>query len=163
MVKPLHIEIYKSPILKSKAREVDVADPSLKKLVLQMITTMDANEGVGLAAPQVGIGQRIIVVKDVDQNHGFLNPQILSQSKKQEQDEEGCLSLPGIFLKIKRSKEIEVIAKTVEGKAVRVQATGLGARIFQHEIDHLNGKLIIDRISPFKRFSLRKKLKNLGK
>jgi len=128
-----------------------------------MMVTMDANEGVGLAAPQVGILQRIIIVKDAQENHGFLNPEILSKSRKQATDEEGCLSLPGIFLKIKRAKEIEVAAKTIEGKTVRIQATGLGARIFLHEIDHLNGKLIIDRISPLKRFGLRKKLKNLGK
>ncbi len=163
MIKPLQIEIYESPILKSKALEVGAVTPSLKKLISQMILTMDANEGVGLAAPQVGISQRIIIVKDAQENHGFLNPEILSKSKKQETHEEGCLSLPGIFLKIKRAKEIKLIAKTVKGKAVRIQANGLGARIFQHEIDHLNGKLIIDRISPLKRFSLRKKLKNLGK
>ena len=163
MIKSLQIEIYKSPILKKRAFPVGAITPSLKKLIQEMIVSMELNEGVGLAAPQVGISQRIIIVKDAEQNHGFLNPEILSHSKNQETDEEGCLSLPGIFLKIKRAKIVEVLAQTPQGKTVRIQAKGLGARIFQHEIDHLNGKLIIDRISPFKRFQIRKKLKNLQK
>ena len=163
MTQPLQIEIYKSPILKKRALEVGAITLFLKKLIQEMNATMELNQGVGLAAPQVGISQRIIIVKDAEQNHVFLNPEILSKSKQQETDEEGCLSLPGIFLKIKRAKKIEVMAKTPQGKTVRIQATGLGARIFQHEIDHLNGKLILNRISPLKRFGLRKKLSLIKK
>lgn len=160
-MKSLSITIYPNPALKTHAQEVERIDSNLPSLISRMIVTMDQHEGVGLAAPQIGLSKRIIVVKDGGNNFGFINPQIIKANKEQEIDEEGCLSLPGIFLKIKRAKTVELIAKTPKGKLITISASGLGARIFQHEIDHLNGKLIIHRISILKRLHLRKKLKNL--
>lgn len=138
---------YPSPILSLRAQEVGRIDSETLSLIVQMKQTMDANNGIGLAAPQVGISKRVIIVKDDKENQAFLNPQILKQSKEKEEDEEGCLSLPGLFLKIKRTQRVEVLALTAEGKEVKIEAKGLAARIFQHEIDHLNGKLIIHRQS----------------
>lgn len=162
MQKPLQIVKYPNSILKTRAKEISEFDSPLRTLISQMIATMNASDGVGLAAPQIGISERIIIVKDANQDHGFINPEIVKKSKEREIEEEGCLSLPGIFVKVKRSTTIHVVAKTAQGKVVRISAKGLGARIFQHEIDHLNGKLIINRISAWKRFQLRKKIKAIA-
>ncbi|TSC56569.1 MAG: peptide deformylase [Parcubacteria group bacterium Greene0714_21] len=143
----LKIFTYPLPILQSRAQEIERIDEETLSLILQMKQTMDANNGIGLAAPQIGVSKRIIIVKDKKENHAFLNPQILKQSRKKEEDEEGCLSLPGLFMQVKRAKRVEVLALTPEGKEVKIEAEGLTSRIFQHEIDHLNGKLIIHRVS----------------
>ncbi|MBI1984560.1 MAG: peptide deformylase [Candidatus Wildermuthbacteria bacterium] len=161
-MKQFPLVIYPNPLLKEKSLEVKRITPSVAKALSRMGYTMDRNEGVGLAAPQVGIAERMIIVKDADANHVFLNPRIVKMAKKRETDEEGCLSLPGIFLKIRRAKEVEVEAHTISGEKVLIRAEGLGARIFQHEIDHLNGLLIIDRISPLAKFKIRKQLKKLA-
>jgi len=124
---------------------------------------MEKNQGIGLAAPQVGISKSIIIVTEGKSSHAFLNPSIVKQSKEKERDEEGCLSLPGLFVKVSRSKQVEIIAQTIEGEEVRIVARDLAARIFQHEIDHIEGKLIIHRISPLAKWKLRNQLKNLAK
>ena len=159
----LKIVKYPSPILKKKSEEVSPNDQSLRSLAPQMVETMRKNQGIGLAAPQIGVAKKIIIVTEGEEAHVFLNPRIVKQSKEKEQDEEGCLSLPGLFVKILRSKQVEVVAETLEGEEIRVTARGLGARIFQHEIDHIEGKLIINRINPLLRWKLRNQLKNLGK
>ena len=143
----LKIFTYPTPILRSRAQEVERMNEEALSLIAQMKQTMDANNGIGLAAPQIGISKRLIVIKDEKENHAFLNPRIITQSKEKELDEEGCLSLPGLFVEVKRAQRIEVVALTPEGKEVKIKAKGLASRIFQHEIDHLNGKLIIHRIS----------------
>jgi peptide deformylase len=143
----LKIVTYPSQIFRSRAQEVERIDETTLSLIVQMKQTMDANNGIGICAPQVGTSKRLIIVKDKKGNHAFLNPQILKQSREKEEDEEGCLSFPGLFLKVKRAKSVEVLALTPEGKEVTIEATGLVSRIFQHEIDHLNGKFIIHRIS----------------
>lgn len=155
----MHIVKYPDPLLKKKAKEIPAITKEHLKLIPQMIKIMDANEGIGLAGPQVGVGERVIVIKDGARNHVFFNPIIVKASRKKEIDEEGCLSLPGIFLKIKRSEEVEIAATNEEGKTLHIQAKGLGARIFQHEIDHLEGKLIINRVGPLSRLQLRKQLR----
>ena len=93
----------------------------------------------------------------------FLNPNITQKSKKQEIDEEGCLSLPGLYISIKRATEVELTAQTPDGNEIHIKVQGLTARILQHEVDHLNGKLIIDRINPLKRLRLRHELKEIAK
>ena len=143
----LKIFIYPSPILRLRAKEVERIDQETLALILPMKQTMDANNGIGLAAPQVGISKRIIIVKGDKENQAFLNPKILKQSREKEEDEEGCLSFPGLFVKVKRAQRVEVLAVTPKGKEVKIETEGLAARIFQHEIDHLNGKLIIHRVS----------------
>ena len=159
----LKIVQYPDPILKKKSEEVRYDDKSLRSLTLQMIESMKKNQGIGLAAPQIGLSKKIIIVTEGEESHAFLNPRIVKQSKEKERDEEGCLSLPGLFVKVLRPKQVEVVAQTVEGEEVRVKARGLGARIFQHEIDHIEGKLIIHRISPLARWKLRNQLKKLSK
>lgn len=152
--------------------------PEIQKLMAQMIEAMYANQGIGLAAPQIGVGKRIIIVETAHETRraknespeeahrkpfAFLNPRIVKRSASHAVEEEGCLSLPEVFVPVKRAKEVQVVCQTPEGKEVRIQAKGLVARIFQHEVDHLNGTLLINRISPVTRFKIRKFLKKLEK
>lgn len=134
-------------VLKKKAEEVKELTPEIKELIFNMKETLRQAQGVGLAAPQVGILKRVIVLETGKGIVGFVNPKIISKSQDKETQEEGCLCLPGLFLKIKRAKEVEVEAQNEAGQSVRIKAQGLLARIFQHEIDHLDGILITDRVS----------------
>ena len=152
------IKKYPDPILRKKCEEVKEVNEEIKKLVDDMIETMEKNDGVGLAAPQVGVSKRVIVVETEKGPEGFINPKILKKTKETEIDWEGCLSVPGIFLKIKRWKGIEVEALNQRGEKVRVKAVGLVARIFQDEIDHLNGILIINRIGFWQRLKIKRQL-----
>lgn len=163
MIKSFSLVLYPSEILTTKANEIKRLHASIPKIIDRMRITMDEHEGVGLAAPQVGIGEQIIIVKDKKHSYAFLNPIIVKTGKKKRTDEEGCLSLPGLFLKIRRSEEVEVQATVLTGERVHIVAKGLGARIFQHEIDHLNGILIIKKISPFAKLKIRSYLKKLTK
>lgn len=171
-MKTLPIITYPKRILKKKAKKVlDIPD-DVDELVVQMKETMKEADGIGLAAPQINISKRIIVVDHIQNKEEahqkdnilvFLNPSIVRKSRKQETDEEGCLSLPGLYISIKRATEVELVAQTPSGEEVHLKAKGLAARIFQHEVDHLNGKLIIDRINPFKRLKLRHELREIAK
>ena len=171
----LKIVTYPSKTLKARSKEVPEITPEIKRLIPQMIEVMYTHEGIGLAAPQIGVSQRIIVVETSDNpraNKGrpaltrrgrplaLLNPVIKKRTGKSIAAEEGCLSLPEIFVPVKRSEFVELICQTPEGKEVKIVAKGLTARIFQHEVDHLNGKLIIDRIPLWKRLSVRRLLKS---
>lgn len=151
MQKSLAIVKYPQRILLKKAHPVPFPIPDLKPLLEGMKKAMELHKGIGLAAPQIGDSKQIIVVKGQRKNYAFLNPKILKKSRKQMVDEEGCLSLPGIFCKVKRPYGVEVVAQTPQGKPIRIAAKGLSARIFQHEIDHLQGILIIHRVNPVKR------------
>lgn len=157
----LQIRKYPDPILKRKCEEVKTIDKEVLELIEKMKKKMIEAEGVGLAANQVGISKRIIIVLTEKGPEAFLNPKILKKSKETEISEEGCLSLPGISLKIKRAKEVLVEAKDTDGKILQIEAKNLPAKIFQHEIDHIDGKLIIDRIGFFERLKIRKKLKRM--
>lgn len=159
----LKIKKYPDPILREKSQEVKEINPEIRKLIEDMKETMIKNEGVGLAAPQVGVLKRIIVVATEKKPLAFINPKIIKKTKETETDWEGCLSIPDVFVKIKRWSGVEVEALDEEGKKVQVKATGLLARIFQDEIDHLNGILIVDHASPLEKLKLRKKLKELEK
>jgi len=160
----LKIIKYPNSILRKKCEEVKEITDEIKKFCQDMIEIMILNHGVGLAASQVGELKRIIAVcpiqeKEIKTPQIFINPKITKKSKKTEIDEEGCLSFPGLFLKIKRASEVEVEALDLEGKEVKIKANGYLARIFQHEIDHLNGILFIDRINFWQRLRLKLKLK----
>lgn len=159
----LKIIKYPDPVLRRQAARIEEITPEIFALLCKMKLSMEKNRGIGLAGPQVGISRQIIVVKGEKTNHVFLNPKIEFQSKRKETDEEGCLSLPGIFFPVKRSARVRVMCHTPEGKPVAIQAEGLAARIFQHEIDHLQGKLIIDRIPFWQRFKMRKQLREMRK
>jgi peptide deformylase len=156
----LEIKKYQDPILREKCESVDEITAEVKDFCRQMLKIMYQENGVGLAAPQVGDKRRIITI-DVGQSPlCLINPKILSQSNKLVASYEGCLSLPGLNLRIKRPKQIEVEGYLLQKeKVTKIKADGLLARALQHEIDHLNGVLIIDKISFFKKFAAIKKLK----
>lgn len=156
----LEIKKYGNPVLRTKCEEVKEINEEVRSLAKDMLKIMYREDGVGLAAPQIGDKRRIIVV-DIGQGPlSLINPQILIKSKKTFRDYEGCLSLPGINLKIKRAKKVEIQGFLLEkNQLVKIQAEGLLARDFQHEIDHLNGVLIIDHTSPFKKLRAIRKLK----
>lgn len=136
-------------ILKKKAREVEEIDERIQILIDDMIETMHSLNGVGLAAQQVGILKRVIVI-DIYDDKGpivLINPKILKEKGKQEVDE-GCLSFPNQFAKIIRPKEVEVEALNREGKKIKIKAKDLLAQAICHEVDHLNGIVFVDKIIP---------------
>lgn len=154
----LKIRKYGDPILKKKAEEVKEITPETKELILNMVETMQKERGIGLAAPQIGVAKRIIVVETGKGPNIFINPKIIDKGREKIVGEEGCLSLPGLYFKIKRSKEIKVRAENINGEELKIRAEGLLARIFQHETDHLDGILLIDRISFWQKLKLKNKI-----
>lgn len=158
----LEIKKFKDPVLRKKCQKVRKIDEGVRKLIVDMVQTMGRGQGVGLAAPQVGVLKRIIVVQTDLKGQRILaliNPKITKKGSGKEKGEEGCLSFPGIFLEIKRAKEVEIEALDINGKEIKFKAQGFLARVFQHEIDHLNGVLFFDRLSIIKRIMF--KLKHL--
>ncbi len=139
--------------MKSKARKVGKVTDAERNILKDMAKAMYLNSGVGLAAPQVGIDRQFVVIDVGNGLVNLINPLIV---KKRGCDcmEEGCLSVPGVSVKIKRAKEISVRSLNENGDDVSFEASGLFARAIQHEIDHLNGKLIIDYLNPLKRLLL---------
>ena len=136
-------------ILNKRAREIDVIDDKIKELAQDMMDTMHKWDGLGLAGPQVGVLKRIIVIDLYEENTQFvlINPVIIS-SKGEQECEEGCLSFPNKFGKVRRPKEIVVEALNLEGKKVRVEGKDLLAQCLAHEIDHLDGHLFIEKVLP---------------
>ena len=146
------LRINKDPILRRKAVEVRNFDFSLSSLTENMFETMYESKGIGLAAPQIGISQRLIVIdiEEVDAEFpplALVNPTI-TESSGEELGEEGCLSLPDFRAIVRRSTEVSINAQNIDGQAVHFSAQGLMARVLQHEIDHLDGILITDRLRP---------------
>ncbi len=147
---------HPNPSLKMRSEEVDPTnEPDLRALCKRMAKAMYDAPGIGLAAPQIGVMKRVIVF-DLGEEAGtglvaICNPVITESSGECESDEEGCLSLPGITVPVERACTITCEAVTLDGKAIRIEAEGLLARMLQHEIDHLDGKLIIDRAEPDER------------
>jgi peptide deformylase len=143
----LSILKYPNKKLKEKAAEInDPKDPLIRELILDMLETMKVNQGMGLAANQVGKSVRLCVVKYERKTHILINPKIISKSWGKEIAEEGCLSFPGQFIPIKRAKKIKLHALDRQGREITVTAEGILARAFQHEIDHLDGILFIERL-----------------
>ena len=136
-------------ILNKRAREIDVIDDKIKELAQDMMDTMHKWDGLGLAGPQVGVLKRIIVIDLYEENTQFvlINPVIIS-SKGEQECEEGCLSFPNKFGKVRRPKEIVVEALNLDGKKVRVEGKDLLAQCLAHEIDHLDGHLFIEKVLP---------------
>lgn len=140
---------HPNPILKGRAAEVDVSvDSSLRELVRAMAETMYAENGVGLAAPQVGVDKRVIVFDVEDRLAALCNPVITEFSEETVVDEEGCLSVPGITVPVERSTRVVCTAETLEGQPITLEAEEYLARVLQHEIDHLDGVIILDRCPP---------------
>lgn len=134
------------PVLREKARPVPEITPNVEKLVVNMIETMKAADGAGLAAPQVGVSKRIFVVDIGEGVHIFINPEI-SECAGNEKEIEGCLSVPGYSGYVDRYTSLKIKAQNLEGEWFETEAEGFFARALQHENDHLNGVLYIDKAS----------------
>jgi len=163
----LPIRIYGDPILRSKAETVEKVDETILNLINDMLETLRSAKGLGLAAPQVGYSLALFVIDSIPLGLGsdpivLLNPKIVTE-EGEDIKEEGCLSLPGINEEVKRPARIVVEGLNREGKGVRMEKEGLLARVLHHEVDHLEGILLIDRISPLRRELLKGRLKELKK
>lgn len=146
MSKILKIVQEGAPVLRAKAKPAaDPRSPEIKKLIEDMITTMKNAKGLGLAAPQVGKSLRLFTVDVEDKVYAFINPEIKDLSKDKSSFEEGCLSVQKIWGPVVRPKKLTIKALDENGKPVKIRAKGLLARVIQHEIDHINGILFIDK------------------
>jgi peptide deformylase len=157
------IHTWPSEVLRKKAAPVDRVDEDLHRLIDDMVETMYAAPGIGLAAPQVGVSKRLIVVDlssgmEKDQLIVLVNPELVS-AEGEVVSEEGCLSLPELSVKICRAGKVVVRGLDPEGRSVEVLGEDLLARALQHELDHLDGLLLIDRVNPLRREIAKKKLK----
>lgn len=156
----LDILTFPDPRLRNHARPVQQVDDAIRGIVADMLETMYAAPGIGLAAIQVNIPWRIIVI-DVSENKDsplcLINPQILAVSGQEEMDE-GCLSVPGFYEPVTRAERVRITALDDRGEPFELEADGLLAVCIQHEIEHLDGKLFVDHISNLKRYRIRKKL-----
>jgi peptide deformylase len=158
---------YPDPVLAKPGAPVTVFDAKLKTLVDEMFESMYAAQGIGLAAPQISISQRLTVIdcsfkKNPDEKIVLINPEIIERDGKQV-EEEGCLSLPDIREKVQRAAWVKVKAQDVNGEWFEVEGEELLARAMQHEIDHLDGILFIDRLSRLKRDFVLRKIKKMQK
>lgn len=131
--------------LRKKSEDIEEVDGSILRLIKNMKETLKKSKGVGLAAPQVGINKKIIIVKPQKEMYVFINPVITYKGGKMEKDTEGCLSVPGEWIDIERFTEIEVEFTGEDGDRYKVKAEDFFARIIQHECDHLDGILIVDK------------------
>ena len=156
---------FPNPRLRKKGRPVTEIDDSIRKLAEDMLETMYAENGIGLAATQVDVQQRVVVIdlsEERNQPMILVNPEIISQEGT-ETMQEGCLSVPGFFDEVQRAESIRMQYLDLNGEKIEMETGGLLAVCIQHEIDHLNGKLFIDYLSPLKRQRLRKKLEKQEK
>ena len=151
----LNIKKYPDKVLRKRCKEVQSIDGEIKRLLDDMAMTMYAVNGVGLAATQVGLDMRIIVIDIGDGLMKLINPKITKKEGTSVM-EEGCLSVPDVYVKVKRPERVVVSALNIDGKQELIKAEGLLAHAFGQEIDHLNGKLIIDYLPFYKRLFLRK-------
>jgi peptide deformylase len=147
-VRPLHL--LGSPPLRERSSEVIAVDEDARRFIDDLFETMDAAKGVGLAANQVGVTTRIAVVDADGHRFAMVNPVIVAQEGK-DIAEEGCLSIPDLYADVTRSTRVTLEALDRDGSPFRLEAEGLEARVIQHEIDHLDGILFVDRLSPLKR------------
>ncbi len=144
------IRQYPDPVLRLEAQEVDAFDGDLAQLVERMIRLMQDARGVGLAANQVGILRRLFVIQaDEEQEpRALVNPVIVERSDELDEDDEGCLSMQGVVVPVERPVSVRIDARDADGNEVTLELEGLPARVAQHELDHLDGVLIIDRTTP---------------
>ena len=172
MILPMYI--FGQPVLRKVAEEIDVETyPNLKELIANMFETLKHSEGVGLAAPQVGLPIRMFII-DLDvisdeepqykgYMHTFINPEIVEESEETSSMSEGCLSIPGINESVKRPSKVLVNYIDENGEEQERWLEGFEARVFQHEYDHLEGKMFVDRLSPFRKQLIKSKLVAMAK
>jgi peptide deformylase len=162
------MRLYGDPVLRQKAKPIESFDDALRELVADMFDTMHAYRGVGLAANQVGVLQKVFVI-EAQRGEGeeplrlaLINP-MLSEASGSEAGEEGCLSVPGIYEDVRRALKVRVQARDLNGEPVDFVAEGYLARVLQHETDHLEGVLFLDRLSPLRRQFLKRPLEALAR
>lgn len=151
-----NIHLFGSPVLRQRSPEITTVDDEVRTLIADLFETMRFSKGVGLAANQVGLARRVAVV-ETDEQHSYalVNP-VMLERQGSVKDEEGCLSIPDIYGDLERAERVVCEAGDENGVRRRIEGTGLLARAIQHEIDHLDGILFIDRVGPFKRRRLMK-------
>ena len=159
----LKVRRYGDPVLRRRAAEVSEITPDLHRTIADMIDTMYDEAGIGLAAPQVGISLRLMVIGHDDRREprALVNPVIASRGG-QVTAEEGCLSIPGIFAQVTRAEWVDIEAKDLDGQPVKIHGRGLLARVLQHEIDHLDGVFFIDHLDPVARDRIKRRIKKEG-
>ena len=158
---PYSIRVVGDPVLRQRSPEITTIDGRLAKLAEDMIVTMYEAPGVGLAAPQVGVEKRMFVYDVGDGAHTVINP-VISESRGEWAYEEGCLSVPGLSWDIVRPKELLLTGVDLDGNDVAVEADELLARCFQHELDHLDGVLLLERLDPDTRRKAMRTIRDLG-
>ena len=142
----LNVKLYPDDPLTQVADPIDTIGSDIRRLAKNMFDTMEAEEGVGLAGPQVGVSKRIFVLREPEgEEMCLINPEIV-EAEGREEGEEGCLSLPKIYAPVNRATRIRVRAKNLDGEGLDFEATDFLARIIQHELDHLNGVIFLDRV-----------------
>ena len=159
----LKVRKYGDPLLRRRAAPVGAITPDIRRVVADMVDTMYDEVGIGLAAPQVGISLRLMVVGDdkTGNARALVNP-VIAEQGGEITAEEGCLSLPGIFAPVTRAEWVKLEAQDLEGQPVSIRARGLAARVYQHEMDHLDGVLFIDRLDPMTRDRIKRRIKKEG-
>lgn len=157
----MKIVTYPDPILMRKAVPIEEIDNKIYEIAQKMLDTMYDACGIGLAAPQIGLSKRLVVMDATGQKTGervFINPQIIEE-RGETVEEEGCLSFPGVMGKVKRSPYVTITAYNLEGKKLEIKVEGLLSRVWQHEIDHINGRLFIEMMTPASRIANQQKIK----
>ena len=158
----LSMRRYGDPILRRLAAPVAAVTPEIKTLIADMAETMWHQVGIGLAAPQIGVSLRIFVMDDGKRGARAIVNAVVTERGGVVKEEEGCLSLPGIFAEVERSKSLRIEGLDGEGQPISFEAQGLQAKIIQHELDHLDGVLFIDRLPPVTRDRIKKKIQKEG-
>jgi len=148
------IRTYGDRTLRREASSVDVIDGETKRICERMVEAMIRANGLAIAAPQLGVSQRIIILDLDGAFHVLINPEIIEHSDECEERDEGCLSVPGAYGPVSRASRVRVRGTGLDGKTVEIEGEGLLARAIQHEIDHLDGVLFVDHLSPARRESL---------
>lgn len=159
----LKVRLIGDPVLRKKANKVDKIDEEFLNLLEIMTETMYREDGVGLAAPQVGISKRFFIMDDGKQLRKVINPEIIEFLGDEVVFEEGCLSIPGIFLNVKRPEGVKVKYTNENGEEIIEELHEYTARIFQHEYDHLEGILFVDKVSTAAKAKVKSKIKDLMK
>jgi peptide deformylase len=159
------LRILGDPVLRKKSAPVGEITDEHRELIEDMYETMHANNGVGLAAPQVGVNLRIAVLGIPEKGKKVVHVTLIdpeyTNAEGTQDDDEGCLSIPGVYDALKRHAKVDVRAKNEKGETIEFTCEGLFARAVQHEVDHLNGMLFVDRLSVLRRARLKKELKSI--
>lgn len=157
------VRTFGDPTLRRSADPVDVIDDEVRAICQTMAEAMLRADGAGIAAPQIGVSKRIIIL-DVDgEFHVLINPELIHSEGDSEEMSEGCLSVPGVSAPVKRCTQATIAGTTLEGDRIEITGEGLLARAMQHEMDHLNGHLFIDHLSPARRRSLLQEYRRKGR